>query len=160
MSTEAKRKERAESFATGRLVIGFCSILLGLQTLFSGQESYDQNLHELRKTYLPGTHAADAVFIGGNLKWEELNLYLIKAEGALFLLSGLLILLNAKCMGSFFLTIAVLFILIVKDNPWLRHSALKSLQRERNEKISDFLKNLSMLGSAMLIMFHKGSCKC
>ncbi len=44
---------RQESFATGRVVIGLVTLLMGLQTLFSGQESYDQNLHELRKTYLP-----------------------------------------------------------------------------------------------------------
>ena len=44
---------RQESFATGRVVIGLVTLLMGLQTLFSGQESYEQNLHDLRKTYLP-----------------------------------------------------------------------------------------------------------
>ncbi len=90
------------------------------------------------------------------MKWEELNLYLIKAEGLLFVASGIFILFNKRCMGGFLLAIAVIVLLIIKDNPWVRHSEMKTVKRERNEKINDFLKNLSILGSAILIMFHKG----
>ena len=70
-------------------------------------------------------------------------------------MSGLLLLLNKKCTGGLFLTVAVAFILIVKDNPWLRHSALKTTTKEINERITDFLKNLGIMGAAILLMIDK-----
>ena len=86
-----------------------------------------------------------------------MNRYVIQGEGAVFILSGLLILMNRKCSGSFLLTVAVAFILIVKDLPWLRHSALKSTTKERNERLVDLLKNLSLLGAAFLLMADRGT---
>ena len=53
----------------------------------------------------------------------------------------------------------MIFILLVKDFPWLRHSALKTTTKERNEKLTDFLKNLSMLGAALLLMADRGTKK-
>ena len=116
-----------ESFCTGRIVIGLISILIGLQVLsYGGQTTFDQSLHELRKTYMPSVLATQPVCSGTPLTWEELNQYVIQGEGALFILSGLLLILNFKCAGSLLLTIAVSLIILVKDYPWLRHSALKS----------------------------------
>ena len=120
-------KMSRESFCTGRIVIGLISILIGLQVLsYGGQTTFDQSLHELRKTYMPSVLATQPVCSGTPLTWEELNQYLIQGEGALFILSGLLLILNFKCAGSLLLTIAVSLIILVKDYPWLRHSALKS----------------------------------
>ena len=70
-------------------------------------------------------------------------------------MSGVCILLNFKCLGSFLLMTAVTFIILVKDYPWLRHSSLKTASKERNEKFIDLLKNLSMLGAAFLLMADK-----
>ena len=92
--------------------------------------------------------------------WEELNLYLIKGEGVILVLSGLLILFNRRCLGSLLLVIAVTFILIVKDNPWLRHNSMKSSQKEVKEKFYNFVENLGLLGSALLLMFHRGAASC
>ncbi len=75
-------------------------------------------------------------------------------------MSGLLILLNRRCLGSLLLVIAVSFILIVKDNPWIKHSSMKTVNKEVNEKFNDFVRNLSLLGSAFILMFHKGASKC
>ena len=109
---------RQESFATGRVVIGLVTLLMGLQTLFSGQESYEQNLHDLRKTYLPDAQANQYVCSGFKVTWEEMNLYFIKTLAAFLLLSGTFILLNKRCMGGSLLVLAVALIIVVKDNPW------------------------------------------
>ena len=148
-----------DSFCTGRWIIGFLALLTGLQMLYNGQASYDESLHEFRKTFYPNTLATNPVCSGTKLTWEEFNLYAIKGEAALFIISGALILLNRKCTGSLFLVAAVTFIFIVKDLPWLRHSTLKSTRLERNEKLIDILKNLSMLGAAILLMTDKGTAR-
>ena len=62
-----------EGFCTGRIVIGMISILIGLQILTYGQTTFDQSLHELRKTYLPAALATNPVCSGTPLTWEELN---------------------------------------------------------------------------------------
>ncbi len=132
MSSDLKRKERQQSFAAGKLIIGLSALLLGLQTLLSGAASYDLNLHELRKTFFPGSQASDRLF--NSITYEEFSLYLIKCEACLFLVSGFLILMNRKCLGSFVLAIAVIVMLVIKDYP-LRHNEMKSAKRERTEKI-------------------------
>lgn len=91
------------------------------------------------------------------MTWEEFNRYLIQTEAATLIVSGLLLLMNRKCTGSLLLSAAVIFILVVKDYPWLRHSMMKSAVRERNERIVDFLKNISLLGAACLLMTDRGS---
>ena len=72
----------------------------------------------------------------------------------------LLILFNRRFFGSLLLVIAVTFILIVKDNPWLRHNSMKSSQKEVKEKFNNFVENLGLLGSALLLMFHRGASSC
>jgi hypothetical protein len=142
-------------------MIGLLSVLMGLQTLSFGQSNYDQSLHELRRTYWPDTLATQPVIKGGNLTWEEVNRYVIQAEAWTLIVSGLLILVNRKCTGGLLLFLGVAFIVMIKDYPWLRHNALKTASKERNEKISDFLKNLSMLGASILLMLYRGdSTKC
>jgi hypothetical protein len=85
----------------------------------------------------------------------------IQAEAWTLIVSGVLILVNRKCTGGLLLFLGVAFIILVKDYPWLRHNALKTASKERNEKISDFLKNLSMLGASLLLMLYRGdSTKC
>ena len=80
----------------------------------------------MRKTYMPKVNSDDKVLPDYAMTWEELNLFLIKSEGLILILSGLLILLNQRCMGSFLLVIAMTFVLIVKDNPWMRHNSMKT----------------------------------
>ncbi len=109
---------------------------------------------------MPGSVSSERVISGYSATWEELNLYLIKGEGFLFIFSGLLLLANKRCLGSLILVFAMNFLLIVKDNPWIRHNSLKTSLKEKDEKFNDFLKNLSLLGSAFILMFHKGSSSC
>jgi hypothetical protein len=146
-------------FCTGRWIIGLIAILTGLQTLSQGQALYDQSLNELRKTYLPETLATQPVCSGTKITWEEMNRYAIQAEAGIFILSGLLLVLNRRCTGSLLLVVAVSFIIAVKDLPWLRHSALKTTSKERNDKLTDFLKNLALLGAALLLMADRGTPK-
>lgn len=148
---------KRESWKTGRLIIGLLAILSGLQIYSYGHATYDESLHDLRKTYMPDTLSTSALCSGTKITWEELNRYAIQGEAALFILSGVCIMLNFKCLGSFLLTIAVSFIIIVKDLPWIRHSTLKTYSKERNDRLIDLLKNLSMLGAAFLIMADKGN---
>lgn len=68
------------------------------------------------------------------------------------MVSGILLVLNLKCCGSMLLAVAVVGLVAIKDYPWLRHSSMKSTLRERNERFIDFLKNISMLGAAILLM--------
>ena len=68
--------------------------------------------------------------------------------------------LNKRCVGGSLLILAVALIIVVKDNPWRRHSSMKTKAREINERTGDFLKNLSLIGSAMIMMWHKGTGKC
>ena len=140
------------SFTTGRVVIGLVAVLVGLQTLSNGHALYDESLNDLRKTFMPSTLATQPVCSGTSLTWEELNRHLITADASLYILAGLLILLNARCTGGFLLMLAALFIVAVKDFPGLRHSALKSTVKERNEKLAVLMQNLSVIGAALLIM--------
>ena len=85
---------------------------------------------------------------------------MIKTLAFALLSSGALTLLNKRCMGGFLLIAAVTLIIVVKDNPWRRHSTMKTKAREINELTGDLLKNLSLIGSAMVMMWHKGTGKC
>jgi hypothetical protein len=93
-----------------------------------------------------------------DITFEQLNHYLIKGDGALFMLSGLLILINCKKLGAFTLILAVSFILATKDNPYL-HSIMKSIQKEKQEKLTSILKHLSLIGAAFLLMADRGDPK-
>ena len=75
---------------------------------------------------MPHLISTDRVLPDYATTWEELNLFLIKGEGLLLILSGLLILLNQRCLGSLLLVVAMTFVLIVKDNPWMRHNSMKT----------------------------------
>lgn len=44
-----------DSFSTGRKVIGFISILIGIQAYAFGYATYDQNLNDLRDTFYPNS---------------------------------------------------------------------------------------------------------
>ena len=89
-----------------------------------------------------------------------MNLYFIKTLASFLLLAGTFILMNKRCMGGSLLVLAVALIIVVKDNPWKRHSTQKTKNKEFNEKMNDFLRNISLIGSALVMMWHKGSGKC
>lgn len=74
------------------------------------------------------------------------------------MLSGLLILLNRKCTGGFLLLIAVSFIMITRDNPYI-HSNMKTIQKERSDKTIDILRNLVLVGASLLLMADRGDQK-
>ena len=142
-------------FCTGRVVIGLISILMALQTLTTSHESYDQSLHELRKTYFPATQSTQAVCSGTKITWEEMNRIVIYIEAGLLKLSGLLIIMNKKCAGSSLFMAAICFIMLIKDNPLIRHSALRTTEKEHHILINEFLKNLGLIGAALLLMLDK-----
>ena len=73
-------------------------------------------------------------------------------------LSGALIILNKRCIGTTLLLISVAFILATKDNLYL-HSNQVSTLKERNLKISDIIKMLSTVGCALLLMMDNGTPK-
>ena len=49
------------------------------------------------------------------------------------------------------LIIATIFVLAKKDNPWL-DSNLKSIKSEAGQRQFDFLKNLSVIGAALILL--------
>ena len=151
--------DSGSNFKTGKQIIGFIAILMGLQTYSYGHSQLDQNLHELRLTFSPNSQGSQQVCSGTTLTWEDINQYAIFAQAALLVFSGLLILINRKCTGGLLLFLGVIFLVIIKDLPWLRHSSLKTIHKERNERLTDLLKNLSILGSSILLMSDKSPAK-
>ena len=85
---------------------------------------------------------------------------MIMVEAGILIFSGVMIICCCKCTGAFFLMLGVLFLVIIKDNPWMRHSTLRTTQAERNEKLVDFMKSLSLIGASILLMADKGGKKC
>lgn len=83
--------------------------------------------------------------------YDQLVTYSIKADAILFILSGLSILTNQKKEGAVLLIMATWFVLATKDNPFL-DSNLKSIKSESSQRQFDFLKHLSVLGSALLLL--------
>ena len=76
---------------------------------------------------------------------------MIKADGLLFIFSGILILADRKVAGALTLLLAVSFVLLTKDNPWIK-SNLKTINNERNQRGLDFMKDLSLIGGAILLL--------
>ena len=103
--------------------------------------------------YLPGLKASDKAF-GLHLTFNELNDFAVKADGVIFILSGFLLILNWRKLGGFLLIIAMTFVLATKDNPWIESNVI-SIEKEKNQRFMDFLKNLSVIGAALLIMADK-----
>ena len=143
------------SFHTGRILLSFVVFAFGLMIIINGTATYNNYLHSLRKMYLPYSTGSHKVPYLETITYDELNQYLIKGFGSLFMLSGFLILLNRKIIGSIFLIIAMAFILVTKDNPWIE-SNMTSIQKEKNQRLWDFLKHISVVGAAFLLMGDKG----
>ena len=73
----------------------------------------------------------------------------------MLVISGVLILMNRRCLGAMMLLVAMIGVMVVKDNPWMRHNSMKTTQKEIREKFNDFVKNLSLVGSAFFLMLHR-----
>ena len=58
---------------------------------------------------------------------------------------------NQRYMGGIMLVAAVGFVIITKDNPLLR-SNMKSIQREHNQRVMDCIRDLGLIGAALLFM--------
>ena len=136
-------------FFIGRLVFALSLIAMGYVIFTQGHNVYDKYLHAFRKQFLPDTSATAKVV--GSITWEELNKYLIRVVGALFSLSGLLFLVNKRGQGAWLLFIALTFVLLTKDNPFLQ-SNLKSIKSEQGQRNKDFVKHLSVLGVGLMML--------
>ena len=62
---------------------------------------------------------------------------------------------NKNCMGGFLLILAMSFVLATKDNPWIE-SHLEAVKKERNQRITDFLKHISVVGAAFILIGDGG----
>lgn len=102
--------------------------------------------------FLPETQGSQKVF--GDVTYEQLNHYLIQADGVLFMLSGLLILINKRKAGALLLVAAMAFILTTKDNPFLQ-SNLKSIKLEQETRSKNFIKHLGVIGGVLLLLIHQ-----
>lgn len=69
----------------------------------------------------------------------------------MFMVAGLLLIMNSRKLGGFLLIIAMAFVLATKDNPWIESNVI-SIQKDKNQRLMDFLKNLSVVGAALLVM--------
>lgn len=54
--------------------------------------------------------------------------------------------------------IAVLFIIATKDNPFI-HSNMKTIQKERSEKVNDLLRNFILVGASIMLLLDRGDRK-
>ena len=137
------------TYHIGRIFLGLMLIAMGYFIFTSGHQQFDKYLHAIRKILIPNSQGSSKVPMI-EVTYEKLNQYLVKADGILFVLSGLLVMSNSKGTGGFAMFVAVLFILLTKDNPFLTNS--KSLQREQYQRTIDCLKHLSLVGISFLLM--------
>ena len=139
-------------FHVGRLILAFALIAMGCFIYMNGVHVYDKYLHAVRKMFLPDSYGSQTA-LSTQITYDQLNQYLIKFDGILFVLSGLLIAFNKRKVGALLLFIALAFVLATKDNPFIK-SNLKSIQNEQNQRTMDFIKHISLLGAAFLLAVH------
>ena len=72
-----------------------------------------------------------------------------------FILSGLLLIISYRKLASFLLLISVGFIVVTRDNPYL-HNNMKSITKERTEKILGIIRNLVFIGIALILLLDGG----
>ena len=89
------------------------------------------------------------------ITFEGLNKMIVKGDAALFALSGLLLLINQRRLGAVFLIVAASFILLTKDNVYLR-TGTKVNQADYNQRVVDFFKHLSLIGAALILIDNGG----
>lgn len=138
------------TFTFGRVLLALILIAFGYQMLTNGFIYYEKYVHAVRKMLVPESLPSHKPF-GLSFTYDQLIIYLIKADAILFILSGLSIIANQKKEGALLLILATLFVLATKDNPFLE-SNLKSIKSEAGQRQFDFLKHLSVLGSALLLL--------
>jgi hypothetical protein len=115
------------SYHIGRILLGMMLIGLGYFLYTSGHQQFDKYLHAVRKLILPDSQASSKIpYL--EITYERLNQYLVKADGALFAISGILVIGGSNTLGGVLMLVATAFILATKDNPLLVNT--KSLQRE------------------------------
>ena len=125
------------SFHLGRRLLACLAIVVGFKIFTAGITLYDDPLNHLRKLVLPHGPATFEAF-GQNITFEQLNEYIVKTLGALFMIAGILIMINRKCLGPTILIVAVLFTVSTRGNPWLQKN-LVDTNSLRNIKILDIL---------------------
>ena len=106
------------SFHLGRRILACLAIVIGFKIFTAGLTLYEDPLSKLRKLVLPHGPASLDVF-GQNVTFEQLNEYIVKTLGSLFMIAGILIFINRKYLGASFLIVAVLFTVSTRGNPWL-----------------------------------------
>ena len=122
------------SFHLGRRILASIAILVGIKIFTAGLTLYDDPLNQLRKLVLPHNPTNFEAF-GQIVPYEQLNEYIVKTIGALFILAGVLIMINRKNFGSALLIIAVVFQFGTRLNPFLKTNIVNT----------NSLKNLHML---------------
>ncbi|CDW74289.1 UNKNOWN [Stylonychia lemnae] len=140
---------RKITYFLGRLLFSLFLIAIGYHMFQNGHQIYNRYLHALRKLILPESQGSGLVPLIG-ITFERLNQIIIKFDGALFVTSGLLILIQKQAMGSKMLIVAVIFILLTKDNPFLKTND-KLYGLDQSQRILEFLKHLSLIGVALII---------
>jgi uncharacterized membrane protein YphA (DoxX/SURF4 family) len=139
------------TFSLGRIIVALAIIAMGYSMFNGGFIHYEKYVHAVRKMFFPDSFPSHKPF-GLQFTWEQLVTYLIRADAALLMLSGLLILTNQSKQGGFLLILALLFILATKDNPFLQ-SNLKSIKNEQGQRTFDFIKHLSAIGASLILIF-------
>jgi hypothetical protein len=123
---------------------------MSLMIFTNGTTYYGKYYHEIRKMLAPDSMASNKI-LGTTMTWDVLITYLIKANAGLFALSSFFILGNQRTLGAITLIFAVGMVLATKDNPFMQ-SNLKSIYRESEQRSLDFIKHLSALGAALLLL--------
>ena len=122
---------------------------MGILMLTSkGHMMFEKYVHGFRKQHLSDTHGSHQVF--GVISWNALTVHLIQADGILFILSGVFLLLNKRSSAALMLIVALAFVLATKDNPVMQ-SNLKSIANEQAQRLKDFCKHASLIGAAVFI---------
>ncbi len=80
-------------FSLGRIIVALAIIAMGYSIFTNGFIHYEKCVHAVRKMAYPDSLPSHKPF-GLQFTWEQIVLALIKANAALFMLSGILILTN------------------------------------------------------------------
>lgn len=79
-------------FLLGRVLFAVGLIASGWLIYNQGHLTYDKYAHAFRKQFMPDTYGSAVAF--GSFTWEQVNQFLIRADGLFFLASGFMILVN------------------------------------------------------------------
>ena len=131
----------------GRLVFAACIIFFGYNVLAQSRDFYVPYLHAWRRMLLPESKNR----INASLTFEEAFDYTIQAVGFLMIFGGALLALNKRVPGGLICLLALTFLLVTQDNPFLVEY-IKPKPKVEKIRYDDLARHLSLIGAILFLM--------